>query len=449
MKVVFLTGRPGSGKGSQGKILSEILGVPHISTGELFRNEAKTNSEIGNKMKEFMDKGEIIPNDIHFAYLNSKLNEFTNGYILDGYPKNEECFDFIMNTLENKCKPVVVFLDVSRQTAYSRLTSRLYCNNCDISRPKTDVSCPKCFGNLEIRHDDNEITINHRLDVYEKYTVPLFERYRKMGILKIVDGEQNQEHVMINTLAQMFPCNNDIESIFHNHIDAKNKNLVEKINQEISEHIGSNCKKYKLYSVESLNICSQISQMPGIYNQLPNFHQIQNSSEEAFSTCKMGNELDYVQELATLDIAFKYTNQGVMTEIEEELLMYDMNKTHVPQFTLIRQCNYEINWSKLEKYTKNNIVKSKLFELHHGFEIKKINDILPISLEYLSQVTSSFGFKNGGWFIFKDSKNDSKNSEKRWLYRSNEFSEESYTSCILTLLKQSRQLQSFLQTIIE
>ena len=436
MNVIFLAGYPGSGKGTQGKKLSQILGIPHISTGELFRSEAKTGSKIGNKMKEYMDKGQIIPNDFHFGYLHSKLEVLTSGYILDGYPKNMECLDFILEEINERCEPVVIYLDISRSTAVERLSSRLFCEKCELSFPKTDTLCNKCSGSLVIRHDDKVEVIQKRLDVFEESTRPLFERYKQMGIFRTIDGEQSQERVSIDILLTLFPyaAYANVPSVFHNHIDAKNKDLVEQINQKITEKMGEKGCKYKIYSVEHLFLCSQVNQMSTIYDQLPNFHQIQNSTEEAFSTCKMGTKFNYSQEIATLDTAFGYPKQGVMTEIEEELIMYDLSNTLT--FTLIRHCDDTIDWSKFGQYVDKNIVKSKLFELHHGFELPKTDSEMPISLDALSQITSDYEFKNGGWFIFK---NDTK-----WLYRSNEFSEESYTDCLLRLMKQSTQLQLFL-----
>jgi adenylate kinase len=448
MQVIFLTGYPGSGKGTQGKILSQILGIPHISTGELFRNEAKTGSEIGNKMKEYMDKGQIIPNDIHFEYLSSKLKLLTNGYILDGYPKNTECLDFILKEIDGCCQPIVIYLKIKRSTAFQRLSSRLFCENCELSFPKTDSICNKCSGSLVIRHDDHDEVIENRLDVFEKNTQPLFEKYKEMGIFQEIDGEQSQENVLIDILMKLYPnaAYANVESVFHNHVDAKDKTTLQMINQKIDQQMGDKYCKQKIYSVEHLSLCSQTKQnnFSSLYDQLPNFHEIKDASEEAFSTCKMGTKMNYDQELTTLDICFAHKKQKVMTEIEEELIKYDVSLKGTLHFTLIRHCKETIDWTKLGRYTEHNVVKSKLFELHHGFEIKKTSthhDQLPISLELLSDMTKQYGFKNGGWFIFKD--------ENRWLYRSNEFSEKSYSECIQILTRQSQELLLILKAICE
>ncbi len=438
MQVIFLTGYPGSGKGTQGKVLSQVLGIPHISTGELFRNEAKTGSKIGNIMKRYMDKGQIIPNDIHFDYLSSKLRQFPNGYILDGYPKNRECLDFILKEIDGCCIPTVIYLTITRETALARLSNRLFCENCEISFPKTENICNKCNNTLIIRHDDTEEIIKKRLNVFEESTVQLFDIYTEMGIFNTIYGEQTQERVLFEILMNLFPqaAYAEISSVFHNHIDAQNKALVLKINQNIDNILGLGACKSKIYSVEHLVLSSQIDQMQDIYSQMPNFKNIENSESEAFSTCKMGTYFNQEQQLVTLDIASQYPNQGVMTEVEEELIKYDLVSSG-PIFTLIRQCIPTINWSEFSQY--RNIVKNKLFELHHGFEFPKTSNQIPIALKLLSKLTSDFGFKNGGWFIFKD--------PTRWLYRSNEFSNSSYTDCLLILMKQSVILHNLLNLI--
>jgi adenylate kinase len=442
MQVIFFTGYPGSGKGTQGKNLCKILDLPHISTGELFRSEAKTGSDIGNKMKFYMDQGLIIPNELHFSYLRQHLMKFSRGFILDGYPKNIECFKFIidfLNSISNSISnPMVINLEISRAEAIKRLSSRVFCNECEISAPKEQSKCSKCFGNLVIRHDDNYDTISKRLDIFENDTKPLFNIYKKMGILKTINGSLDPEQVLINILMELFPhaANAPILSIFHNHIDAKNKDLVEEINQKIMNIVPKDKYiKHKTYSVEHLLLGNQSKDL--IYKNMPNFHQITNATEEAFSTCKMGEELNYEQTMSTLEIVYDYKGNGVMTEIEEELVKFNINENNI-YFTLIRQCKETIDWKKFGKFKNKNLIinsenKNILFELHHGFEIPKIDDKLPINLQELSDITSNLGFHNGGWFIFKD--------QTRWLYRSNEFSELSYNNCINILVDQSRILQ--------
>jgi adenylate kinase len=454
MQVLILTGYPGSGKGTQGKVLSKLLDLPHVSTGELFRKEAKTGSEIGNKMNEYMSQGKIIPWDLHFDYLKSKLKNFNNGYILDGYPKDKKCLDFILSLLENNIPvvtPIVINIEISRDTAFNRLTNRLFCVKCELSFPKSQITCSKCPNHLEIRHDDYFEVINKRLNVFENNTKVMFPWYQEFCNFHTVNGEDSQDKVLINILTKLFPEMKDLctPSTFHNHIDAQDVSIVKDINEKIETNLKSGLKKFhdhKIYFVKHLLLGEQINTMKHLYDQMPNFHPIRDSSTEAFSTCKMGGELNYEQTIETLNVALDYRYHGVMTEIEEELFKFELvpddELTKKPKFTLIRQCEETIDWSILKKYEFYNIVKSKLFELHHGFDIEKTDDKLPISLEDLSRITSifKFSFKNGGWFIFED--------KNKWLYRSNEFSNDTYYDCIQNLTNQSIMLFSFLNEFL-
>jgi len=442
MQVIFLAGYPGSGKGTQGKILSAIMGLNHISTGELFRNESKSGSDIGNKFKSYMDKGEIIPNDIHFEYLSTELKKYPAGYILDGYPKNLDCLDFIVSEIGDSCKPVVVYLNISRQTAFERLSNRLFCEKCETSFPKTKALCDNCFGWLVVRHDDSEDVINKRLDVFEASTEPLFDRYAQMGILNIINGERSQQQVLIDVLIKLFPqvTSADMSSVFHNHIDANCESTVHRICEEIQRRLhGPGAKtsdiknQTKFYGIDRLLLCDQVNQMSDMYSKMPNFHTIKEYHHlECFSTCKMGSTLDYDQMLATLKTVFSphYQTRGVMTEVEEELICYTLSEGSGPNFSLIRQCEGELDYTLLENYRSRDIVKDLLFELHHGFDLEKNgDDEMPIDLKTLSKTLSDAGFSNGGWFIFTD--------DRKWKYRSNEFSGEPYVACLLRLVKQS------------
>lgn len=194
-KCCFFIGYPGSGKGTQGKVLAEQLCLRHVSTGELFRAEAKTGSEIGKKMDSFMKKGAIIPQEFTFDYLRKELSKakYDDGFLLDGYPKDTECFQFIFEVLEatKREAAAAIFFDIDRAEVHRRLTGRLFCASCEKNyhvsivevMPKLAGVCDCCNGPLTARGDDTPATIDHRLDSYDAKTMPNVDLFQQRGLL--------------------------------------------------------------------------------------------------------------------------------------------------------------------------------------------------------------------------------------------------------------------------
>ncbi len=187
MKLIFF-GPPGVGKGTHGEIVSKKFGIPKISTGDLLRDEVKTGSELGRKIKDLIDAGKYVPDEIVLEILKQRLSkqDCANGFILDGFPRT-------LNQAEELEKITridkVVNFNLSQESILDRLTGRWTCKNCQAiyhekhSKPKIDGKCDKCSEALYQREDQQTDIIKKRLDVYDKETKPLIEFYRKKGYL--------------------------------------------------------------------------------------------------------------------------------------------------------------------------------------------------------------------------------------------------------------------------
>ena len=192
MNFVFL-GPPGAGKGTVAKIISQSRGIPHISTGDLFRENIKNETELGIKVKELLAKGLLVPDDVTSAMVKNRLekNDILNGYIMDGYPRTiiqAEAFSTF-----SKIDTVVNFL-LDDDSIMARLSGRRTCSRCGnmhhilFMPPKQEGICDICGGSLIIRDDDKPESIKKRLAVYSKQTEPLIEYYKKKGILHSIDA---------------------------------------------------------------------------------------------------------------------------------------------------------------------------------------------------------------------------------------------------------------------
>lgn len=188
MRLVIL-GPPGSGKGTHSKILSKKLGLKHISTGDVIREEIKKQTDFGKKCREFVKKGKLVPDEIIISILKSTLPD--DDFILDGFPRTLNQAK-MLDTITNIDK--VIFMEVSDDEIVSRLSSRLQCPRCgriygkDI-KPRSNNLCDFCNTKLVRRNDDKPNVIKQRLRVYHKTTEPLIKYYEKKGILKHVNAQ--------------------------------------------------------------------------------------------------------------------------------------------------------------------------------------------------------------------------------------------------------------------
>lgn len=198
MKNIIFIAPPAAGKGTQSKLVSLEYNIPHISTGDLLRDEVNTGSVLGKQIKEVMDCGSLIPNNIIVDLLRRRISmaDCNDGYILDGYPRNLEQAEVYNNLLRELGKDIgmVIFLDIDKNLALKRTMGRIICGTCGASFnrnvsylcPKIDGICDKCGHLLKVRDDDNENTFNNRYDTYVNSTKPLLNFYKNMGVLKEV-----------------------------------------------------------------------------------------------------------------------------------------------------------------------------------------------------------------------------------------------------------------------
>ena len=192
MKFVFL-GPPGAGKGTQAKILAKKLNIPAISTGDIFRDNIKDQSELGKKAVEYTSKGLLVPDHVTNAMAEQRLMKLdcANGFILDGYPRtiNQAKFLDEIETIDKVINFVLTDDEVIR-----RISGRRTCKNCaaiyhiDFLKPKKKAVCDKCLTKLTQREDDKPKAVKKRLQVYKKQTEPLIEYYTKKEILVNVDS---------------------------------------------------------------------------------------------------------------------------------------------------------------------------------------------------------------------------------------------------------------------
>lgn len=196
MKNIILIAPPAAGKGTQSKLISETYNIPHISTGDLLREEVASGSMLGKSLKSDMDHGNLISDDIIINLLRSRIlkADCNNGFILDGFPRTTlqaDVYDNMIRELSyDDC--TVIFMDIDRDLALKRTISRLICSSCGESyntsvealMPRISGICNKCGHALTKRSDDNIETASVRYDTYLKNTQPLIDYYKNKGILK-------------------------------------------------------------------------------------------------------------------------------------------------------------------------------------------------------------------------------------------------------------------------
>ena len=208
---MILMGPPGAGKGTQATLLQERFDLPHVSSGDLLRSAVKRKTAMGVQAKRFMDRGELVPDDILLGAIEERLNrnDCVKGFILDGFPRTVAQADALTAMLGKGATAVdhVVSLRVPREEVVKRLSGRRTCRDCGamyhiIFEPPSNSSiCNKCNGELYQRDDDQEDTILARLDVYDRQTAPLRALYRQQGLLREVDGVGSQDQVLARLLA--------------------------------------------------------------------------------------------------------------------------------------------------------------------------------------------------------------------------------------------------------
>lgn len=203
---IILLGAPGAGKGTQATRISDKFGMPHISTGDIFRENIKNQTEIGVLAKSYIDKGQLVPDEVTCKIVENRLQEedCKNGYLLDGFPRNVSQAE----ALEKFTKiDVVVNINIDFSLLMARLCGRRVCKNCGesyhVSTLGGKTTCERCDGELYQRADDNPETVQKRLDVYDAQTAPLIDYYTKKGLILNFTGTDEPPEVLFNEISNV------------------------------------------------------------------------------------------------------------------------------------------------------------------------------------------------------------------------------------------------------
>ncbi len=204
MKIIML-GAPGAGKGTQAKRIASKYSIPHISTGDIFRANIKNGTDLGNRAKEYMDKGQLVPDEITIGMLIKRIHEADCkvGYVLDGFPRTIAQAESLTNSLNELGEKIdyAIDVDVPDDNIVKRMSGRRACLSCgdtyhlEFKPSKSEGVCDSCGKELVIRKDDEPATVLNRLEVYHTQTQPLIEYYKNEGILKSVDGKKDMDNV--------------------------------------------------------------------------------------------------------------------------------------------------------------------------------------------------------------------------------------------------------------
>lgn len=200
MKIIML-GAPGAGKGTQAKQIAAKYEIPHISTGDIFRANIKEGTELGKKAKAFMDKGELVPDELTCDLVVDRISkpDAAKGYVLDGFPRTIPQAEALTKALEARGEKIdyAINVEVPDENIAHRMGGRRACIGCgatyhvEFNAPKVEDVCDTCGGELVLRDDDKPETVQKRLSVYHAQTQPLIDYYKKANVLVEVDGTQD------------------------------------------------------------------------------------------------------------------------------------------------------------------------------------------------------------------------------------------------------------------
>lgn len=200
---IILMGPPGAGKGTQAKILIKKYDIPHISTGDMFREAIKQGTPLGKLAASYINDGHLVPDDVTIGLVKERLSkdDCAKGYLLDGFPRTIVQAEALEKLTEEINRPIeyVINIDTPKEELVARICGRRVCKKCGAPyhiinvKPKVDGVCDICGGELIQRPDDNEEALNTRLEAYTRQTKPLLEYYEKKGLLKTFSGKDRDE----------------------------------------------------------------------------------------------------------------------------------------------------------------------------------------------------------------------------------------------------------------
>jgi adenylate kinase len=212
---IVLVGPPGAGKGTQAQFIATHLAIPKISTGDIFRYNVSQGTPLGRQAKEYMDRGDLVPDEVTIAMVRDRLSEddAQAGFLLDGFPRNVPQAETLKKQLMDWDRRLTVVLElvVDEDEVVRRLSGRRTCRRCErvwhimFDPPTRDGICDACGGELFQRDDDREETVRHRLEVYKKQTAPLVAYYADEGILIGIDATGPVEEITERALAALRP----------------------------------------------------------------------------------------------------------------------------------------------------------------------------------------------------------------------------------------------------
>ena len=204
-RVVLLLGAPGAGKGTQARFLSEVLGIPHVASGDLLREHRRRGTELGRAARAYMDRGDLVPDDLVIDMVMERLarSDAERGALLDGFPRTAGQALALDSSLRARGRAVQValYLDVPEEALVERLAGRWICSGCQatyherFSPPPVGGACSACGGELYQRPDDRREVVENRVEVYLRETLPVIEHYAARGVLHRVDGSRSVEEV--------------------------------------------------------------------------------------------------------------------------------------------------------------------------------------------------------------------------------------------------------------
>jgi adenylate kinase len=208
---IVLLGAPGAGKGTQAAKMVVEFGLPHISTGDIFRRAVADGTPLGLEAKRYMDAGDLVPDEVTIGIVKERLSQpdAASGFILDGFPRTVPQADALASALDSMGRKLdaVILVDVARELLVERMTARRQCRACGriynvlTDRPQSDNVCDACGGEVYQRADDTVETVTNRLDVYDRNTAPLVDYYRGQALLKVVDGSRDVDSVFADVAA--------------------------------------------------------------------------------------------------------------------------------------------------------------------------------------------------------------------------------------------------------